>query len=195
MDDQFNSVAVATAGADALRGRDHPPMVIVALTLFLLSLLLIWIALRLRRRTGIPWVPIVASDMEEEGWQPAQRPLFASRYALTGKPDYLLVVAGRYVPVEVKPGRHAPHPYESDLLQLVAYCVLIEETMGQAPPYGCCATLIPRSASPIHLPPAPHCFPPSTPCEAICMLPIVTGATRYPNVVLAAGLCRYVTRL
>ncbi len=106
----------------------------VALTLFVLSLLLGWIALRLRRRTGIPWVPVVASDME--GWQPAQRPLFAPRYALTGKPDYLLVVDGRYVPVEVKPERHAPRPYESDLMQLVAYCVLIEETMGQAPPYG-----------------------------------------------------------
>lgn len=115
-------------------GRNHSSMVIVALTLFLLSLLLVWIALRLRQRTGIPWVPVVAGDME--GWQSAQRPLFAPRYALTGKPDYLLSVAGRYVPVEVKPGRYAPSPYESDLMQLVAYCVLIEETMGQAPPYG-----------------------------------------------------------
>jgi CRISPR-associated exonuclease Cas4 len=36
----------------------------------------------------------------------------------------------------VKPGRRASQPYDSDLMQLAAYCLLVEETTGRAPPYG-----------------------------------------------------------
>ena len=65
-----------------------------------------------------------------------EKPLFARRIGLTGKPDYLLDVRGNTIPVEVKPRRRAPRPYESDLMQLAAYCLLVEETIGTAPPYG-----------------------------------------------------------
>ena len=50
--------------------------------------------------------------------------------------DYLLRVGGATVPVEVKPRRRAAAPYAGDLLQLAAYCLLVEETTGVAPPYG-----------------------------------------------------------
>jgi CRISPR-associated exonuclease Cas4 len=41
------------------------------------------------------------------------------------------------IPVEVKSGR-APSggPYASHILQLAAYCLLVEEKYGQSPPYG-----------------------------------------------------------
>jgi CRISPR-associated exonuclease Cas4 len=92
----------------------------------------IW-SLQLRSRTGLPWAPVVYQDTG--GYAP-EKPLFARRLGLVGKPDYLLELRGQIIPVEVKPGRHAPQPYESDLMQLAAYCVLVEETYDAAPPYG-----------------------------------------------------------
>ena len=107
-----------------------------------LALVLILAALRLRRSTGLPWKRIAWSDTgalrQAQGrpWRRAEQPLFARRYGLVGKPDYLMD-AGRYlIPVEVKPGRRAAEPYPSDLMQLAAYCLLVEETSGARPPYG-----------------------------------------------------------
>jgi CRISPR-associated exonuclease Cas4 len=107
---------------------------IAALTLFCLAISLLLYALRLRRQTGVPWTRVVASDTHD--WRTLERPLFSRRYGLTGKPDYLLDLARAYVPIEIKPTRRAVHPYESDLMQLVAYCLLVEETTGRPPPYG-----------------------------------------------------------
>ncbi len=106
----------------------------LALALGLLAIMLLWLGLKLRRTTGIPWVRIVGSDTG--GGQPLHEPLFSKRYGLTGKPDYLLHVGNTYVPVEVKPSRHAAQPFDSDLMQVVAYCVLVEETTGSPPRYG-----------------------------------------------------------
>jgi CRISPR-associated exonuclease Cas4 len=105
----------------------------VGLALILLALIALISALRLRAATGLPWAPVVYHDAD--AWTP-ERPLVARRLGLVGKPDYLIQMRGRLIPVEVKPGRNAAHPYESDLMQLAAYCVLIEETTGAAPPYG-----------------------------------------------------------
>jgi CRISPR-associated exonuclease Cas4 len=105
----------------------------VGLALILLALIALIGALRLRAATGLPWAPVVYHDAD--AWTP-ERPLVARRLGLVGKPDYLIQMRGRLIPVEVKPGRNAAHPYESDLMQLAAYCVLIEETTGAAPPYG-----------------------------------------------------------
>lgn len=108
-------------------------MIALAVALLALALLVGVLALRLRSRTGLPWAPVVYRDT----WRrELERPLFARRLGLTGKPDYLIELRGATIPVEVKPSRAASVPYESDLMQLAAYCLLIEETTGQAPPYG-----------------------------------------------------------
>ena len=107
--------------------------VALGLALLLLAILAWAWGLRLRRRTGLPWAPVIYQDT---GGHVPEKPLIARKLGLVGKPDYLLNLRGQFIPVEVKPGRHAPQPYESDLLQLAAYCVLIEETSGIAPPYG-----------------------------------------------------------
>ncbi len=106
----------------------------LASILLLAALLLFALALRLRRTTGIPWARVVASDMGRAHVPP--QPLVAARYHLRGRPDYLLQTARSLIPVEVKPGRTAPRPYESDMMQLAAYCLLVEEQQGAAPPYG-----------------------------------------------------------
>lgn len=107
--------------------------VTVGLALLLLALLaLVWAA-RLRARTGLPWAPVTYQDTA--GHTP-EKPLVARRFGLSGRPDYLITRRGHTIPVEVKPGRRAAAPYDSDLMQLAAYCLLVEETSGTPPPYG-----------------------------------------------------------
>lgn len=107
--------------------------VTIGLALLLLALLTLAWAARLRARTGLPWAPVTYQDT---GGRTPEKPLVAQRYGLSGRPDYLISSRGRTIPVEVKPGRRAAAPYDSDLMQLAAYCLLVEETTGEAPPYG-----------------------------------------------------------
>lgn len=109
-------------------------MQLVGLALILVALLLLAGAALLRRRSGLPWGRVTADDVG--GGRALQRPLVSRRYGLTGKPDYLIERRGVSIPVEVKPGRRARAPYDSDLMQLAAYCLLVEESTGRAPPYG-----------------------------------------------------------
>jgi CRISPR-associated exonuclease Cas4 len=106
----------------------------LALALIALALALMAAGALARRRTGLPWGRVIADDVG--AGRTLQRPLYARRYGLTGKPDYLIERGGVTIPVEVKPGRRSPQPYASDLMQLAAYCLLVEETTGRAPPYG-----------------------------------------------------------
>ncbi len=102
--------------------------------LLLCAVLLLAAALRLRRATGLPWARVLVSDTN--GWRKAERPLVSRRYGLVGQPDYLIETRSGVVPVEVKPSRTAREPYASDLMQLAAYCLLVEEATGHAPRYG-----------------------------------------------------------
>jgi CRISPR-associated exonuclease Cas4 len=87
-----------------------------------------------RITAGLPAGQVVYADTG--AWQRCEQPFFSPRYGLSGKPDYLTEERGRIVPVEVKPGRTAAAPYEGDILQLAAYCLLAEEEYGRPPPYG-----------------------------------------------------------
>jgi CRISPR-associated exonuclease Cas4 len=112
----------------------------IQVALLLAFLLILFLAFLLWRRamvgragTGLPKGQIVYSDMGQ--WEETS-PLYAPRYALAGKPDYLLRIDRQTIPVEVKPSRRAPEPYAADTLQLAAYCLLVEETTGVRPAYG-----------------------------------------------------------
>jgi CRISPR-associated exonuclease Cas4 len=86
-----------------------------------------------RGRAGLPRGRVIYADTDR--WEESE-PLYAPRYALAGKPDYLLRLGRQVIPVEVKPGRRADEPYDADILQLAAYCLLVEETWGHPPSYG-----------------------------------------------------------
>lgn len=60
----------------------------------------------------------------------------SDRYMLTGRPDYVIKLGDHTIPVEEKKGRTPQGPLFSHILQLSAYCLLIEESTGKAPPYG-----------------------------------------------------------
>jgi CRISPR-associated exonuclease Cas4 len=98
------------------------------------ALVVLLFALRIRRSTGLPWAIVRATDTG--GWRQLDAPLISQRAGIIGKPDYVLETRGGLVPVEVKPRRTASAPYDGDMLQLAAYCVLIEDTTGVAPRYG-----------------------------------------------------------
>jgi hypothetical protein len=55
---------------------------------------------------------------------------------LKGKPDAIVrTKSGELIPVERKKTRAPKHrPYDGDLIQATAYCVLVEETYGRIPP-------------------------------------------------------------
>jgi CRISPR-associated exonuclease Cas4 len=64
--------------------------------------------------------------------------LRSERYRLAGRPDELRRLRdGRVVPVEWKSRPTPPRgPSPSHVVQVRAYCLLVEETTGVAPPYG-----------------------------------------------------------
>lgn len=62
--------------------------------------------------------------------------LTSTDHDLTGRPDFILQDGGQMIPVEVKTGRRPRGPLFSHILQLAAYCLLVEEHTGQRPPYG-----------------------------------------------------------
>ena len=110
----------------------------VALLLTLLGGLLLWLGRRQRRSGGLPAGDLLYQDTG--AWQATQRPLRSRRYGLVGRPDYLVQTraGGKtfVVPVELKSRARPSRPYASHVLQLAAYCLLVEENFGAAPPYG-----------------------------------------------------------
>ncbi len=63
--------------------------------------------------------------------------LFISKkLGLSGRPDYVLLIDDGHIPVEVKTGRTPRGPLFSHIMQTAAYCILIDEEYGEAPPYG-----------------------------------------------------------
>lgn len=87
-------------------------------------------AKNIRRAYGIPDGTITYSDLN----RPAQ-PLFSKELGLTGKPDYIVLHKGQYIPVEVKTGTTVK-PYWNHVMQLAAYCLLLEEQYNAAVPFG-----------------------------------------------------------
>lgn len=55
---------------------------------------------------------------------------------LSGRPDFVLLIGDEHIPVELKTGRVPRGPLFSHILQVAAYCVLLEEEFGKRPPHG-----------------------------------------------------------
>ena len=114
------------------------PMVTLTFLLafaFVLALLVWAHAVRKIARTGIPEGRLVFQDADRR--LELHRPLMSLRYRLIGKPDYLVETSQGIVPVEVKShDALSSGPYPSDISQLTAYCVLVEDATGVAPPYA-----------------------------------------------------------
>lgn len=62
--------------------------------------------------------------------------LRSNRIPLNGKPDFLIKVKGTVYPVEFKKTTSPREPYQNHIMQLMAYCFLVEERFGKRPEYG-----------------------------------------------------------
>ncbi len=89
----------------------------------------------LQTRSGLPSGEVIYIDTR--AWRPVEKPLFSAAYRLAGKPDYLVKTGRAVAPVEVK-SSEAPEggPRDGHVLQLAAYCLLVEEVTGKRPAYG-----------------------------------------------------------
>ncbi len=108
---------------------------IIGLFPILVGLLVFWLGRRAQAEAGLPVGRVIYSDTG--GWQTIEKPLFSHTHRLTGKPDYVVQQGRDIRPVEVK-SAHAPGdgPHRGHVLQLAAYCLLVEETYRQRPKYG-----------------------------------------------------------
>lgn len=80
---------------------------------------------------GIPDGRVIYSDLDGSA-----RPLRSRQFGISGKPDYIIRDKNNVLmPVELKSGL-ASRPHRGHVLQLAAYCLLIEETYGKTVPHG-----------------------------------------------------------
>lgn len=114
-------------------------IVYVVILLFVLSMVLLLAsrkesksAKKARKEYGIPHGKVIYTDLD----RPA-KPLFSRKFLIAGKPDYIVKdeKTDVLIPVEVKSG-NAKKPHWGHVLQLAAYCLLIEETYSVRVPYG-----------------------------------------------------------
>jgi CRISPR-associated exonuclease Cas4 len=99
--------------------------VLLPLVLLVAGLIVVLLAGWLWRRSRLPVGRILTSDA---GARPG-RLLVSERHGLHGRPDYLIRRGRQVVPVEVKPTQTRVYP--SAVMQVMAYCLLVEEHYGR----------------------------------------------------------------
>jgi len=85
---------------------------------------------RRKKELRIPEGTISYSDLNVPG-----KALFSKKLQLTGKPDYIVQLKQRYIPIELKSST-SPTPQKHHILQLAAYCQLLEDQYQEFVPYG-----------------------------------------------------------
>ncbi len=89
-------------------------------------------ARKVRKKMNLPEGEIIYVDLENGSSE-----LFVSKkYGLSGRPDHIIKKDGFYIPVELKTGRTPRGPLFSHIVQIGAYCTIMEDVSGRAPPYG-----------------------------------------------------------
>ena len=108
---------------------------LVALLLLAVGMILLAVSKRFGRKSGVPQGEVVYEDVSGQ----AQEPFISKRLLMAGKPDYLMKDRnGDLIPVEVKSSNapRAGRPYESHLMQIAAYFLLLEDVLQRPVPYG-----------------------------------------------------------
>ncbi|MGH9752899.1 MAG: CRISPR-associated protein Cas4 [Blastocatellia bacterium] len=107
----------------------------IALLLLVIGAVLLAVSRRFGRKSGMPPGEVFYEDASGQ----AQEQFFSKRLLMAGKPDYLIKDRnGDLIPVEVKSSNapRAGRPYESHLMQLAAYFLLLEDVLQRPVPYG-----------------------------------------------------------
>ena len=109
-------------------------MGVLIFVLVVLGVGLIWLAGRSQAQAGLPRGRVVYLDPASLG--PVRELLYDPMLDLAGRPDYLVSTGQGVIPVEAKSGRAPLQPHDSHLLQLAAYCRLVQARDDRRPPYG-----------------------------------------------------------
>ncbi len=106
-----------------------------ALLLLALGLILWLISRNQRKSSGLPKGELLYSD--NKVLQNLPKLLHDPELELVGRPDYVIRDdAGFLIPVELKSATAPKQAYASHIVQLMAYCRLVDVHFGQRPPYG-----------------------------------------------------------
>ena len=90
----------------------------------------------LLKSTKVPTPVYKSKTIYSDHKEKPEKALFSSRYGLVGKPDFILHTKDGLLPLEIKHSNRPNQPYFSHVMQLISYCVLIEEVKGTKPKYG-----------------------------------------------------------
>jgi CRISPR-associated exonuclease Cas4 len=90
------------------------------------------IASKLRTLHGIKKGKIFYTDKIDN----KEEVLVSKKYHVSGRPDSIITLEDKYIPIELKTGRVPKGPYFSHILQIAAYCALVEDKYKARPPYG-----------------------------------------------------------
>ena len=106
-----------------------------ALLLLALGFILWLISRSQRKSSGLPKGELLYSD--NKVLQNLPKLLHDPELELVGRPDYVIRDdAGFLIPVELKSATAPKQAYASHIVQLMAYCRLVDVHFGQRPPYG-----------------------------------------------------------
>ncbi len=90
------------------------------------------IANELRRLHGIYKGSIEYTDKMDD----RSKMLCSEKYKIRGKPDYVVKIKGKFIPIELKTGKIPQGPHFSHIIQIAAYCLLLNEKYHDRTPYG-----------------------------------------------------------
>jgi CRISPR/Cas system-associated exonuclease Cas4 (RecB family) len=112
-------------------------LIVGALLALVIGALLLRQSQHLRLEMGLPHGEVFSQD--HVGQPMRARTLVSRRYGLRGTPDCLIRTRDGIVPVELKRTAHPPSGegvYPNHMIQVLAYCVLVEENYREPVPYG-----------------------------------------------------------
>ncbi len=88
----------------------------------------------LRQRDRFPHGRVIYLDSRQLDHKPDN--LYDPESGLTGRPDYLIQSWRKIIPVELKSSPAPDQPHQGHILQLAAYCHLVEVGYGHRPSFG-----------------------------------------------------------
>lgn len=107
-------------------------LLIVGIIVLLFGIILFIVSLFQNKKYGVLTKERIYQDTDLS----PGKVLYAKSINLIGKPDYLLKENNQIIPVEVKTGKTPVNPYQNHIMQLTAYCLLVEELYEIRPKYG-----------------------------------------------------------
>jgi CRISPR-associated exonuclease Cas4 len=107
-------------------------LIFISISLFALGLALLYLLKVQSEKFGILKGKNYYSDTDKNPGEV----LYSKTLPLAGKPDYITKEDGFFIPVEYKTSKTSDSAHKNHIMQLFAYCYLVEELYNQKPPYG-----------------------------------------------------------